>query len=80
MCVADLSGFDVLIHLAAISNDPLGHLDPARTYEINHQASVRLGRLAKRAGVERFVYASSCSLYGASSPTPCLRNQHPSIR
>ena len=75
--VADLSGFDVLIHLAAISNDPLGHLDPANTYEINHDASVRLGRLAKRAGVERFVFASSCSLYGASSPDDLLAESAP---
>jgi nucleoside-diphosphate-sugar epimerase len=75
--VADLSGFDVLVHLAAISNDPLGHLDPARTYEINHHASVRLGRLAKRAGVERFVFASSCSLYGASSAEALLTESAP---
>jgi nucleoside-diphosphate-sugar epimerase len=75
--VTDLNGFDVLIHLAAISNDPLGHLDPARTYEINHHASVRLGRLAKRAGIERFVFASSCSLYGASSPDALLAESAP---
>jgi nucleoside-diphosphate-sugar epimerase len=67
-----LRGVDAIIHLAAISNDPVGHLDPARTYEINHMASVSLGRLAKQAGVERFVFASSCSLYGAASPDDLL--------
>lgn len=70
--VEHLRGFDAIIHLAAISNDPLGHLDPARTYEINHVASVALGRLAKQAGVARFVFASSCSLYGAASPDDLL--------
>lgn len=70
--VEHLRGFDAIIHLAAISNDPLGHLDPARTYEINHVASVSLGRLAKQAGVTRFVFASSCSLYGAASPDDLL--------
>jgi nucleoside-diphosphate-sugar epimerase len=70
--VGDLRGFDAIIHLAAISNDPVGHLDPARTYEINHMASVSLGRLAKKAGVERFVFASSCSLYGAASQDALL--------
>jgi nucleoside-diphosphate-sugar epimerase len=75
--VDDLCGFDAIIHLAAISNDPLGHLDPARTYEINHLASVRLGRLAKQAGVQRFVFASSCSLYGAASPDDLLTESAP---
>lgn len=63
---ADLEGFDALVHLADISNDPVGELNPDVTYEINHQATVRLAELAKTAGVERFVYASSCSVYGAS--------------
>ncbi len=62
-----LEGFDSVVHLAALSNDPLSALDPARTYEINHQAAVRLARCAKEAGVQRFVFASSCSLYGAAS-------------
>lgn len=66
--VDDLRGFDAVVHLAAISNDPMGNLDPDRTYDVNHVASVRLARLAKRAGVERFVFASSCSLYGSASP------------
>ena len=59
-----LKGFDAVIHLAALSNDPLGDLNPAITYEINHAASVRLARLAKEAGVRRFIYSSSCSSYG----------------
>jgi nucleoside-diphosphate-sugar epimerase len=60
-----LRGFDAVLHLAALSNDPLGNLDPALTLAINHEASVRLAMAAKEAGVERFVFASSCSLYGA---------------
>lgn len=60
-----LSGFDAVIHLAALSNDPLGALAPRITYDINHHASVRLARLAKHAGVRRFLYASTCSVYGA---------------
>jgi nucleoside-diphosphate-sugar epimerase len=63
----DLKGFDAVIHLAALSNDPLGNLDPALTYDINHKASVRLAELAKRAGVKRFVFSSSCSTYGAAA-------------
>ena len=62
--VRQLKGFDAVIHLAALSNDPLGDLNPAITYEINHAASVRLARLAKKAGVRRFIYSSSCSSYG----------------
>jgi nucleoside-diphosphate-sugar epimerase len=61
----DLDGFDAVVHLAGLSNDPLGDLDPALTFELNHQATVRLARLAKKAGVERFVFSSSCSTYGA---------------
>ena len=61
----DLEGFDAIAHLAAISNDPLGDLRPESTYEINHLASVRLARAAKAAAVPRFVFSSSCSLYGA---------------
>jgi nucleoside-diphosphate-sugar epimerase len=63
---ADLEGFDGVLHLAALSNDPLGDLDPKLTYDINHLASVRLAELAKAAGVERFVFSSSCSTYGAA--------------
>lgn len=61
-----LTGFDAVLHLAGISNDPLGDLAPDITLEINHQASVRLAELAKRAGVRRFLFASSCSNYGAA--------------
>lgn len=63
---SDLEGFDAIIHLAALSNDPLGNLNPALTYEINHQASVRLAQMAKEAGVPRFLFSSSCSTYGAA--------------
>jgi len=70
--VADLEGFDAVVHLAAISNDPLGDLNPGCTYEINHEASMHLARCAKEAGVERFLYSSSCSVYGASSPDDIL--------
>jgi nucleoside-diphosphate-sugar epimerase len=62
----DVEGFDAVIHLAALSNDPLGDLDPSVTFAINHQASVRMARLAKAAGVARFLFASSCSNYGLS--------------
>ncbi|MET8865550.1 SDR family oxidoreductase [Nonomuraea sp. NPDC004580] len=61
-----LDGFDAVIHLAALSNDPLGSLAPELTYDINYHASVRLARLARDAGVRRFLYASTCSVYGAS--------------
>ena len=68
----DLDGFDAVVHLAAISNDPLGDLNPACTWDINHKASVRLAEVAKRAGASRFLYASSCSVYGAASPDDVL--------
>ncbi|WP_280399270.1 NAD-dependent epimerase/dehydratase family protein [Nocardia carnea] len=61
-----LTGFDAVIHLAALSNDPLGALVPEITHDINHRAAVRLARLAKDAGVRRFLYASTCSVYGAA--------------
>jgi nucleoside-diphosphate-sugar epimerase len=63
---AHLSGVDAVIHLAALSNDPLGALAPDLTYDINHRAAVRLARLARDVGVKRFLYASTCSVYGAS--------------
>jgi nucleoside-diphosphate-sugar epimerase len=63
---ADLQGFEAVVHLAALSNDPLGNLNGSLTYDINHRASVRLAKLAKEAGIERYVFASSCSTYGAS--------------
>ena len=60
----DLRGLDAVVHLAGLSNDPLGSLDPALTYEINQAATVRLAKLARAEGVERFVFSSSCSAYG----------------
>lgn len=63
---ADLEGFDAVVHFAALSNDPLGNIDPQLTYDVNYHASVKLARLAKEAGVKRFVFASSCSTYGAA--------------
>ena len=63
---SDLEGFDAVMHLAALSNDPLGNLNPTLTYEINHKASVQLARFAKQAGVPRFLFSSSCSTYGAA--------------
>jgi nucleoside-diphosphate-sugar epimerase len=68
--VADLEGFDAILHLAALSNDPLGDLNPECTYDINYHASVRLAKRAKQAGVPRFLYSSSCSLYGAAGEQP----------
>lgn len=63
--IDDLEGFEAVIHLAALSNDPLGNLNPDLTFDINHQASVNLATVAKAAGVERFIFSSSCSNYGA---------------
>jgi nucleoside-diphosphate-sugar epimerase len=62
----DLKGFEAVIHLAGLSNDPLGNLNPNLTYDINHHASVRLARLAKEVGVKRYLFSSSCSTYGAA--------------
>jgi nucleoside-diphosphate-sugar epimerase len=61
----ELAGIDAVLHLAALSNDPLGDLNPDLTYDINHRASVRLAQLARQAGVSRFIFSSSCSNYGA---------------
>lgn len=62
----DLRGFDAVIHLAGLSNDPLGNLDSSLTFDINDGASIRFARLAKEAGVRRFLFSSSCSTYGAA--------------
>jgi nucleoside-diphosphate-sugar epimerase len=67
---ADLAGFDAVVQLAALSNDPLGDLDPELTYDINLKATVRLAALARAAGVARFVFSSSCSTYGAAGDAP----------
>ncbi|BAZ01554.1 NAD-dependent epimerase/dehydratase [Tolypothrix tenuis PCC 7101] len=61
---SDLEGVDAIVHMAELSNDPLGQLAPTITYDINHKGSVHLAKLAKEAGVRRFVYTSSCSVYG----------------
>jgi len=65
-----LEGFDAVIHLAALSNDPLGDLNPDVTYDINHRGTVNLAKAAKTAGVRRFLFSSSCSLYGAHGDAP----------
>jgi nucleoside-diphosphate-sugar epimerase len=62
----DVEDFDAIVHLAELSNDPLGELNERMTYQINHQGSVRLARACKQAGMARFVYTSSCSVYGAA--------------
>jgi nucleoside-diphosphate-sugar epimerase len=72
-----LEGFDAIIHLAALCNDPLGNLNPGCTEEINHGASVRLARLAKQAGVPRYLFASSCSLYGVANSDELLDETAP---
>lgn len=63
---SDLEGFDAILHLAGLSNDPLGDFDPELTLDINYHASVRLAELAREVGIKRFVFSSSCSTYGAS--------------
>lgn len=72
-----VAGHDAVVHLAALSNDPLGALAPDVTHEINHGASTRLARLAKEAGVTRFLYASTCSVYGASDTSGMLDEEAP---
>src|SRR5215213_10785260 len=66
----DLEGFDAVIHLAAISNDPIGHLNPDATYGVNARGAVHMAEVAKAAGVSRFLFSSSCSLYGAAGDKP----------
>ncbi|GAB7007652.1 NAD(P)-dependent oxidoreductase [Nocardioides sp. AN3] len=63
---ADLEGFDAIVNLAAISNDPVGHLNPEATYSVNAHGAAHLARVARDAGVPRYVFSSSCSLYGAA--------------
>lgn len=64
---SDLDGFDAVVHLAELSNDPLGQNNPENTFDINHKGSVELAKAAKRVGVNRFVYTSSCSVYGVGN-------------
>ena len=66
----ELAGFDAVVHLGGLSNDPMGDLNPDITYDINHEGSVALARHAKAAGVPRFLFSSSCSNYGAAGETP----------
>lgn len=72
-----VQGIEAVIHLAALSNDPLGEIDSELTYEINHKASVRLARLAKEAGVQRFLYASTCSVYGVANQDELATEETP---
>ena len=73
--VSDLKGLDAVIHLAALSNDPLSDFNPQVTYDINYKASLRLAKLAKKAGVQRFLFSSSCSVYGESSCSGMLTEE-----
>jgi nucleoside-diphosphate-sugar epimerase len=73
----DLAGFGAIVHLAALSNDPLGDVDRELTLEINYRATVSLARAAKEAGVERFVFASSCSMYGSSGEDDLVDEEAP---
>ena len=77
VAAADLAAFDAVVHLAALSNDPLGDLDPDWTYAINRDGTVALARAAKEAGVPRFVFASSCSMYGAAEGESALDERAP---
>jgi len=73
----DVKGLDAVVHLAELSNDPLGENVPELTFQINHQASVRLAELAKAAGVKRFVYTSSCSVYGVANGAEPMTEKSP---
>jgi nucleoside-diphosphate-sugar epimerase len=73
----DLAGFAAVVHFAALSNDPLGDLNPAWTYDVNLEGTIHLARVAKEAGVERFVFSSSCSMYGASDRDDVLDEDAP---
>jgi len=70
LTLEDLQGYDAVVHLAEVSNDPVGELNGDVTFKINHEGSLRLAKLAKEAGVERFVHMSSCSVYGAAGERP----------
>jgi nucleoside-diphosphate-sugar epimerase len=67
---ADVHGFDAVIHLAAISNDPVGHLNPQATFSVNADGAIHMAQVAKAGGVQRFLFSSSCSLYGAAGSAP----------
>jgi nucleoside-diphosphate-sugar epimerase len=74
----DLKGHDAVVHMAELSNDPTGELAPHITYEVNHKGSVRLAKLAKEAGVRRFIYMSSCSVYGVAGGDALVTEETPS--
>jgi nucleoside-diphosphate-sugar epimerase len=74
---AELEGFDAIVHLAALSNDPLGDLDPSLTEDVNREGTLHLARAAREAGIRRFVFASSCSMYGASGTDEALGEDAP---
>ena len=73
----DLQGFDAIAHLAELSNDPLGQQNPGLSFQINHEGSVRLANLARKAGIKRFVYMSSCSVYGVAEGDAVLDETSP---
>src|SRR5271165_4252970 len=75
--VSDFEGMEAVVHMAELSNDPIGELAPHITYEINHKGSVHLAELAVKAGVERFVYMSSCSVYGVSTDGDFVTEETP---
>jgi nucleoside-diphosphate-sugar epimerase len=77
VAATDLDGFDAVVHLAALSNDPIGALDAELTHEINFRASVELARHAREAGVRRFIFASSCSMYGAAEANEPVTEEAP---
>jgi nucleoside-diphosphate-sugar epimerase len=74
---ADLAGFDAVLHFAALSNDPLGDMNKQWTYEVNRDGTLAIARVAREAGVRRFVFASSCSMYGASGTDDALDEEAP---
>ena len=77
---ADLRGLDAVVHFGELSNDPLGQLDPLVTQEINYRASLALAEACRRAGVPRFVYSSSCSVYGAADGPEAVTEGSPPSR
>jgi len=77
LTLEDIKGHDAIVHMAELSNDPTGNLAPHITYEINHKGSVRLAKLAKEAGVRRFVYMSSCSVYGVANGDVPVNEESP---
>lgn len=78
LTLEDLKGHDAVVHMAELSNDPTGELAPHITYEVNHKGSVRLAQLAKEAGVRRFIYMSSCSVYGVADGDAPVTEETPS--